>query len=77
MPASGGQHIDWLLTAELVPLCVECLVYQLSELSVWVWPATWDKGECQCHPAPPCDSRDRDVWRGSALEPLSMDLELL
>lgn len=77
MPTFKGQHIWCLLNVELVPLCVECLVYQLSELSMWVWLATWDKGECQCHPALPCDSRDRDVWQGSALDPLSMDLELL
>lgn len=59
-------------------LCAECLVYRLNELGVWMVPAcTWDKGECQCHPASPCDSRDKDAWQASALDPLSVDQKLL
>lgn len=61
-----------------MPLCAECPVYQLAESSMWVVPAcTWDKGECQCHPAPPRDSRDRDAWQASAQDPHSVDLQLL
>lgn len=53
-------------------------MHQLAELGVWVVPAcTLDKGDCQCHPAPARDSRDRGVWQGSAQDPLSVVLELL
>ena len=67
----------WLLCGELVHY-VLCLVHWLNELGFWVVPAcTWDKGEYQCHPPPPCDSRDRAVWQAGAVGPLSVDLELL
>lgn len=53
-------------------------MHSLGELGIWVVPAsTWDKGECQCHPAPPRDNRDIDVRQASALDPLLVDLELL
>lgn len=76
MQTSEGRHIviTHCWTHTLFVLSVLCTSLQ----GVWVVPAcTWDKGECQCHPAPPRDSRDWDVWQGSAQDSLSVDLELL
>lgn len=49
--------------SEQAPSPTVCVVPYLAELGIWAVPVyTWDKGERQCHPAPPRDSRGRLMW---------------
>lgn len=49
-----------ILSGHLHPVCV---VPYPAELGIWAVPVyTWDKGERQCHPAPPRDGRGRLMW---------------
>lgn len=78
MSASGERRTAVAPCGAVMLLSVLCA--SVAEQGMWVLPAcTWDKGECQCHPAPPRDGRDRGSMYGrpAAQDPLSVDLELL
>lgn len=64
-------------TCWLIFSCLLCSEY-LVQLGICVeLVCTWDKGECQCHPASPRDCRDRDVGGHCTTGPPASGCKLL